>query len=204
MNDIRVRSVIESLYNQLLHPAHGLLKYWHADPALALMFSVHISQENYGYEKNGNTHHDEWRRRYNSTVHVIITARHRVYVAIGGFRWKTIPMTDWKNTSNHDSEWRGGLSPIDQEISNAWDHCYRWMEDDEVACAHMPENMYYPQPHVYMGQGLSSSEPIKFVRVTRAPLEPRDSYFDQITAIEEVDFFEVMRAALNRKEKEHE
>jgi hypothetical protein len=95
-----------------------------------IYFAIDYDMHNYGYEKDGNTHHKDWVRNWRKTVHVIVTQRHNVFVCVKESRG-TPTLEDWINSSNHDSCWRSdGLSILDQVGFDAYEHCFGWMPDE--------------------------------------------------------------------------
>lgn len=99
----------------------------------ALYFCVNVSAENYGYEKDGSTHHPEWEANFNKYVHILVTSKDNVFVAFTDDRKspENIPIESWKNTSNHDSCWFGdGVeSYVDEAVKQA----------DEFVNGHVPK-----------------------------------------------------------------
>lgn len=115
-------------------------------PLNAQVFFVNIRLTNHGYEKDGNTLHEDWERHYKKDLVVIITERHNVYIGelVRGTEdirftdrrtlTQNLDRYDWRNTSNHDSCWRSdGLNPLWNEMMAAYHHCY-----DHVPEEHRP------------------------------------------------------------------
>ncbi|MFO7819747.1 MAG: hypothetical protein R6V17_05855 [Halanaerobacter sp.] len=132
------------------------------DPSLAMFFRVTLSIHNYGYEKDGNTPHPEWRCAFYRDISIIITARYRVFVAIDDAKptEERIDPGKFQNTSNHDSCWKSdGLACIWQTIMQGYDFCF----------AHVPKE-HRPIPsemplHLGLGRTPFFYDPISFVRV---------------------------------------
>lgn len=122
-------SVIVALFDQMMD--------WHSKmPILpegeenkyGMMFTLEIDCANNGYERDGNTHHPEWERRYTRFLHIIALRPRMVFVHVSeNWDWRASKLEDFQNTSNHDSCWRSdGLRLITEEYFNAarecWDH----------------------------------------------------------------------------------
>jgi len=85
---------------------------------------------NYGYEKNGSTHHKEWDKRYQRTIHILVTQRHQVFVAVTHPR-EDVEISNWVNSSNHDSCWKSdGLNIFEKVAWDAYEHCFAFMPDE--------------------------------------------------------------------------
>src|SRR6185437_9846627 len=80
-----------------------------------MYFRIVVDCENHGYASRagGTKHHKEWERRFQRTVHVIITERHNVFCAVTDPRQEP---EQWENSSNHDSCWRDSLSVVDDVL----------------------------------------------------------------------------------------
>lgn len=111
----------------------------------ALYFRVKIDQENFGYEKDGNTFHKEWPRRSVQVVHVIVTRNHNVFVAIGGWAATRPGVEEFRNVSNHDSCWRDAIAT---EIRNVecelYEECFSHVPDE-----HRPAPVMVP-PFIHL------------------------------------------------------
>ena len=191
---ISPETIITAAFDQFFQRDDGLLFKASQDmPGLGLAFTVGLDMENYGYERDGNTHHEEWRRRYNTTIHVIVTCRHRVYVALVPDRdqWFTkpweLPVSLWENTSNHDSCWRSdGLRVFHSEVRAAYEQCFAWMpEEHRSTWAHARSSL-----HTVWGTGLCTGPLFSVVRVVRKEHEDekirQQNYRDQLASVEEV------------------
>lgn len=88
-----------SIYNQLVDRKRNF------DRKEGVYFVVKLDGINFGYEKDGNTYHEEWESRMIKYYHIIFLSCRNVYVAISD-EPKTPQPSEWKNTSNHDSCFR--------------------------------------------------------------------------------------------------
>lgn len=92
---------------------------------LGIYFNLFVRCDNYGYEKDGNTHHPDWEKSICFHAHVLILRSRKVFIAISEEDNRDkIPLTDFVNTSNHDSCWRYGFDEILKAIGGAYDFCY--------------------------------------------------------------------------------
>jgi hypothetical protein len=185
MEIIKAESVIRSMWEQFFGH-NGLLKnaYWeHSD--LALHFQVEISINNYGYEKDGNTFHQEWERHFFRVVEIIVTSKHQVFV-----RTHTAPVftskdpSPWINTSNHDSCWHSdGLRAIWDTLMYGYNFCY-----DHVPEEHRIRPI---EMHTFckINDGLSTTRFLDLVRVkvVRDP-DDRRNYLNLLQDVAPVDF----------------
>ena len=143
MNNIETKHVIAQLANEFMVDGyrneklsvngHSPFVYQglREDGLYAMYFRISFDMQNYGYEKDGNTHRKEWDRRYLRTIHVLITTRHNVFVAVSETNDVYIPLADWVNSSNHDSCWHSdGLDILDQVACNAYEHCFAFMPEE--------------------------------------------------------------------------
>jgi hypothetical protein len=151
------------------------------DSKYGMAFMLDLYCENHGYEKDGNTHHPEWKRNYRKNIHVIILRPRMVFIAVTDeTHLELVPPSEFNNTSNHDSCWRtDGLRLLREESWRAYNHCYD----------HMPEEH---KPLI----GLSTldmdiaqvfGKPMRFVRVEHKPLND-DSYHRELTEIKEAPY----------------
>lgn len=196
---IAPQDLITSAFEQFFEPEGLLFKAAREEPNLALAFSFTLSMENFGYEKDGNTCHDQWRRRYDRKLHFIVTSRHRVYTAtIADDRgsddhtvwfakpWE-VPVHLWTNTSNHSSCWRSdGLRMVHGEVRAAYEHCFEWMPEAHkrsfsAACSNI---------HTTWGSGICNGPLFSVVRVTRMehedPVVRQRHYHDRLATVTEV------------------
>lgn len=183
-NIIRPEQLIYSLWDQVMRQGHGALvpDLW-TRPDIAMYFHVRVDVSNFGYENDGNTHHKEWERHFYRNVHVLVTARHRCYVAVveNEFDITRVPAEAWKNTSNHDSCWHSdGLRVFHEVLDQAWEHCW----------SHIPEEHRRSpnQMHSYctFGAGLASPHVLSFVKIKRR--DTADHYFDGLESVTPVKF----------------
>lgn len=92
---------------------------------LGIYFNLFVRCDNYGYEKDGNTHHPDWEKSICFHAHVLILRSRKVFIAISEEDNRDkIPLTDFVNTSNHDSCWREGFDSIKIAMGRAYDFCY--------------------------------------------------------------------------------
>ncbi len=189
-------TLIYSMYQQFFDSQEGLLKSARIeDPNLGLYFYLFLSAENFGRGKSG-VQKDEWRARYDRTIHVIVTARHRVYTTVVGDEGHTdrpspliadvtaIDPSQWVNTCNHDSCWHeDGLRVYQEQWMEAYKHCYSHVPEEERI---IPMNMHV---HTRFGAFLSFNKAIQLVRVSReSTYDERNQYRDHLTKIERVPF----------------
>lgn len=166
MNNIDVMNIIVDLADHLLISTDCVLEKDrvqnnHAslrDGVLAMKFKVHIQMENYGYEKDGHTHHPEWEKCFLRDVHIIVTARHNVFAAVmSGHRYNLVS-SDYQNTSNHDSCWRtDGLRIIQDTLFKGYEECFDSMPEE-----HRPAPIM-TSPYLQLGEGFMGS-PFELVR----------------------------------------
>lgn len=183
---ISVRHVISDLWEQILSskPEALLGNLWDNHRDVALYFKLGLSLDSFGYDNTG-TQHLEWKRRYDKVIHIIVTARHRVYVATvnpSSFNGadseylKSISPNLFKNISNHDSEWSSALeSSIQEELTAAYDHCYGMMPRD-LRPAPCTTSIF-----TSFGEGLINRSVLNFVKIKRKDLG--DHYFDGLQEI---------------------
>lgn len=150
------------------------------DPGVALYLKLDVSADNGGYEIDGNTHHPEWVRSFYKEMHFLIASSHKVFLAItsGKFtKLSDIPVTAWKNLSNHDSCWHttGVQQPITQMMFDAWDHCFSHMPEE-----HLREKLKSSGVDMEFD---NSGGIIKFARITHEALDITDHYFRKITSV---------------------
>lgn len=199
LNTINAENLIGDMYWQILGPSpdSAFPKAANEDPNLALHFQLHVKIENYGFEAGGMTCHNEWKRKFDATVHILVTARRRVYSAIINVdhyagnvheiaNIRSVDPAFFRNTSNHDTCWRhDGLSDLLKVIRDGYQHCYGFMPAE-----HKPV-LASICPYTTFGDGWFTCKPLSFVRVERKPLPKEKSnggYLDQLTAITPVGF----------------
>lgn len=121
---------INSLYEQLIHYKEEFSRYE------GIAFLCTIDSEFHGYEKDGNTHHEDWYGRSMKFIHVIILNYHQVYLHVSDERpfIGEFPQTGWKNTSNHDSCWRSGCDEITHLGFKCWDEAHKNCPKEHKPC----------------------------------------------------------------------
>lgn len=147
---------------------------------VGIRYTVEVSARCFGYEKDGSTHHPEWEGQYYKVLHIIVAQPHRVYIARSATHdTHKIKPEEYKNISNHDSEWRSSLDKIYQECMTAYD----------VAYQNMPENLK-PAPiaaNIEVSMTPIFNRPFSFVLIERTPLVDQErsnfGYFDAIKSI---------------------
>ncbi len=121
-------SVICQLFEQFVDYRNGVItdeQVKHISGQLGAYFTLFIRCHNLGYEKDGNTYHQEWEKEKKFYAHVVILRSRKVFIALSKEdRIDKIPLTDFVNTSNHDSCWRYGFDEILKAIGGAYDFCY--------------------------------------------------------------------------------
>lgn len=188
MDCIRPEQLISDLWHQVMsqHRDCMIPGLWNERPDVAMHFQVRIDVDNHGYENNGNTFHPEWVRSYHRIVHVLVTARHRCYVAVthGVAHVTEVLPSHWVNTSNHDSCWHSdGLQVFHRTFMEAWDHCWSHMPKEHQET---PASMH---KFCVFGSGFASVKPLSFVTIERAPIpDARDTYFDRIVSVKPLGF----------------
>jgi hypothetical protein len=109
-----------------------------------ILVTVHAHCDNFGYEKDGNTHHPEWVRGYSMYVHIILTVNYNVFVATSNNRDPyAVPLEEWSNPTNHDSVWREAIKDaILAQVRKGAEFCFAHMPDK-----HLP---YRPGDEVHL------------------------------------------------------
>lgn len=135
MNNIDIKHVMRVLAEDLVVGRHNKLPPYD-DPydrrslrngCYGIYFQISVDYENFGYEKDGHTHHREWERRYQRTVHIIVTERHNVFHAVTDKLIRTPKLGDWINANNHDACWQEGLSVIDGVLFEGYSECFEFL-----------------------------------------------------------------------------
>lgn len=102
-----------------------------------LYFIVQISNNNYGFENDGNTRHKEWANHAKYYLHIIILKARRVFTAITNSE-EMPELPEWKNTSNHDSCFRhDGLQDIFTVGAKVWEEAWKNTPDEHKECMKM-------------------------------------------------------------------
>jgi hypothetical protein len=163
-------------------------------PNLALYFKLDFSIDNYGFEKDGNTRHKEWKRSFRKILHVIVTTQHRVYtLTTDDLKEDSFnKASEWKNISNHDFCWHSdGLNDIQDVFMEGYEYCW----------GHVPEE-HRDTPAAawhfchFGGSGWLTPEYLSFVEVIRRPTTKKerqergvdDNYLDKLKSIKPVRF----------------
>jgi len=178
MQIIKAESIIKSTWDQFF--GHNGLIPWEDRAGLALMFTVEISIANHGYERDGNTYHEDWERQFYAELDYVITGRHQVFVKI--HKEKDPSPAVWVNTSNHNSCWRSdGLRDIWETLSFGWQECY----------GHVPRehqrSMAEMNQYCNINDGLVSRGLTRFARVKVEP-DPQDNYRRILEEVRPVSF----------------
>lgn len=185
-NLVSVRHLIVDLWEQVLSSKKDALlgDMWDTRPNVAMHFKLNLSMTNHGYDKQGNRN-DNWIRRVDRTIHTLVTARHRVYMAsVNPNRYvgaeaeylEHIRPHLFKNVSNHDSEWSSAIeTTIQDEIREAYSFCFGFM----------PEGLR-PAPcevsvFTTFGNGMLNRSVLSFVEIERRNMN--DHYFDSLQTI---------------------
>ena len=191
------KDVMMSLYEQFV------LRNDNFENDEGIHFCLKIDAENYGYEKDGNTYHEEWRKRSIKHIHFILLKWHKVFVSISeddDFHGYELPEPKtWKNTSNHDSCWRSdGFSDLSQTYFKIHNEIYANTPDEHK------EAPVSSDIHFHLGHGWLSGPVFKFVKVEHKALEIGNSYHRQLTKIEHIKKTIEIKGAyngFNKKEK---
>lgn len=169
---ILAHSLIASLYNQ-----SRKMKFldWE-NPNLAQLFRVNMRVSHSGYVQDN--YYKELDRTENAVMSIVITGRHRVYVARHADYRQAIPEVDlFVNTSNHDSCWRtDGLQPISD--------MYFHLAEKVVAGFTGPLRPApaYLNTEVYLGDWLGEN-PIQFVEIRQGPKRQDNINFDTLLSV---------------------
>lgn len=111
-------NIINGLYEQLVHRNKNFSR------NEGIYFCCQLDCECHGYEKDGNTQHQEWRGREIKDFHIIIINPHTVFTCISDANDHIfeIPSPEkWINKSNHDSCWR---DVSHKELTDLMFHCH--------------------------------------------------------------------------------
>lgn len=172
MEIIKAENIIIAQYDQFFGYDAVVENAYYTD--LALYFEVEISIENFGFERDGNTHHEDWARAFHRSVKIVVTAKHEVFVKVGD--------GDWENTSNHSSCWRSdGLRVIWETMHEGWKYCWE----------HVPEEHQNSPAEMHrfctINGGCFSKGAVRFMRVKTARKEG-DHYRRVLTEMRPVKF----------------
>ena len=172
-----VKDIITNLYEQLVDDQYSFKNFQKNE---GIYFQVKVSSECHGYEKDGNTHHPEWKGRCNAEFHVIILNGRKVFTntIINSFS-KEIPQTGWVNTSNHNSCWSSGCDALTSLGFEVVQEAFKNLPEDE-------QGLMYPlDSHVNFSlrTGLFGSV-FKFVEVEMNDAE--DNYHYDIFSVKQI------------------
>lgn len=117
-----IENLIIELASQLVVDNYKLGNRVSAKYDHGVLFQFEIRAENFGFENDGNTQHEEWMFRETVWASVLVVYPHLVFVSfVGDYEKlrnndKLPPIESFKCTSTHDSCWRSdGLSDIWKE-----------------------------------------------------------------------------------------
>lgn len=179
LSKMDVETYIVGLYQQMLES--GALDW--DKPNLALRFNIKIAVSHNGYLKDGNTYVEAYDKREVIYFSIIVTARHRVYVASSteNCRFEFEPK-DFVNTSNHDSCWKSdGLS----ELTRGYFYmCGEVVKNWPEGTAPAPIEL---NTRIQVGDWLGHN-PIQFVTVTFGPKRKDNDYFNSLEKIDKLNF----------------
>ena len=146
-----------------------------------ICFCIKVDAECYGYEKDGNTHHEEWEGRDIKYMYIMILRGNQVFTNISSDFSSSIPTLGWKNTSNHDSCWRGGSDELVGLCFDCWDEAF-YNCPKKARPSTKNEGL-----RVALGFGLIE-QPFKLVEVTKEPdLSIDDTgYHKKILSVKEI------------------
>ena len=186
-----------TLDGDLLLPGVTMLGTKGSNKRLAMVFIVRMTMTNNGYEKDGETHHEEWERRASRQVVCVITENHNVYVGevkpeflvprIGRTTLThCLNSIKWDNASNHDSCWRtDGLRIFHTTESSMYHECF-----DHVPSKHRPIPAAV-DPWVQIGEDFISGPMFDFALIEVEPDAEkngnRDNYFTKPKSFEFLD-----------------
>lgn len=170
MNIINAEHIITQTWGQFF--GHWGIISREQRAGLALLFNVEVSIRNHGFEKDGNTYHEEWERRFFERLEYVVTARHEVFVRVNG--------GEWFNTSNHDTCWYSdGLRDIRESLDRGWEHCYNNIPDEHQRSM---REMYH---HCTINSGILSQNMVQFARVST---EQGEGYRRKLTMVKPIKF----------------
>lgn len=151
---------------------------------LGIYFNLFIRCDNFGFEKDGNTYHPEWEKCKRLYAHVIILRSRKVFIAVSEEHNRNkIPLTDFVNTSNHDSCWREGFDSIKIAVGDAYDFCY---ENSDI-----PEEHKTPikDANIYIDfNSLFSNKIVNLVEVKYEIDEDKRQGWYKLTSVKDIGF----------------
>lgn len=184
MQIITAESIIYAAWQQVFR--EGLVpNAWTS--GLGLFFNVEIHIENFGYERDGNTHHKEWERDFYRSLQFVVTARHEVFVRkseshVEAIREDKLVAGQWQNASNHDSCWHSdGLRCIWETLVEGHEFCWGHVPD-----AHQ-KSMNEMNRHCSVNTGVFSRGLIQLVRV-ETESDPERSGWRRLVSLKHVPF----------------
>lgn len=185
MNIIEAESIIRAAWDQVFG-RDLIADAWNSD--LGLYFHVEVQLENFGYERDSTTFHEDWARSFYRSLHFVVTARHQVYLfktedPVSALDTPLDP-AQWVNTSCHDSCWRSdGLRAIWETLREAHEFC--WGHIPEAHRRSMPEANY----HCSVNSGVFSRGLIQLVHV-RSEADPAQTFSGsrRLTALSKASF----------------
>lgn len=148
-------SVMKQLFEQMVQDNESFVRHEEG-----IYFIIEIEGRNFGYEKDGNTFHEEWRKFEHKFVHVLIIRPHNVFIAVSDSS-DTPEHEDFENTSNHDSCWRtDGFHKIGVATWDIYKDIYENTPDEHRPIP-LAANMDFWLSHHWLGIG----DVFKFVKV---------------------------------------
>lgn len=156
------------------------------DLALYVPVRIRIDVSPYEKRKPGQTgeskRHKEWERTVAASIHFLITAHYRTFMAEGAYAdtLSQVKPNQWENISNHDSCWHG---EVDSRITAL---CWRVYDRAYVG---IPQEQH-PEDRTSVidqsiGDWLLGGTPLRFARIKR---EYVDGYHSRLTEIKPVEF----------------
>ncbi|BCG50272.1 hypothetical protein [Ralstonia phage RP13] len=190
MNNIKASQVIEQLFLQFMgwkdtRLIHRIDQFSRDEQgnrvAQGMYFRVQMSMSNYGYEKDGNTKHDDWERHAYRTVHIVLLDPHYVFAAVSHKEkeFSTLDPREFENLSNHDSCWKSALDKIDQVQSEMYEACFSHMPDEHRKAP------VYVHPHNRLDVGFINDGAFKFVKCSYKSRSD-NTYFKNLLSIKEM------------------
>lgn len=181
---VRANSIVTNLFETLRNTS--ILSWEQPNHGLHVVLHAYAAEHGYRYEPQtdgtqNEVHHEGWEKSVMEYLHVIVTSRHRLYVARSQeYLPEKVDIRSWKNASNHDSCWSSSLE---------YDTWYFW------ACDFVQENVpeeFKKAPALVQCEarlsGFAGAPGVRFVKIERAPREDNDHYFDKLTKVEELKY----------------
>lgn len=194
MNNINAKHIMVTLASQFFDryapgPVIGIPARDDYKPNVGLYMAYSFCVSNHGYEKDGNTRHQEWEHHVSETIHAIVVRPHSVFIARTkrSVTLKDIDPGSFINTSNHDSCWVEGFNEIDTAL---FDACDEVNKDTPEEHRRAPiETSVFAQ----MAQSFSNRDLFTFVKVGYKNRDEDDSYFKQLTSIKPLKYVITLR-----------